>query len=83
MVLSPFLHSKFMVNTRFLVPVEGVCEEASDACGHGDRRRERGTTNIVPGARVAPGDLQSIDNAIKYAGGAAVGVPVHASDRNC
>jgi hypothetical protein len=32
-----------------------------------------------PGRRIS----NLIDNAIKYGGGAAVGVAVHASDRNC
>jgi len=63
--------------------VEGVCEDASDAGGTVTDAGERGTTILARPLALRRAISNPIDNAIKYGGGAAVGVAVHASDRNC
>ena len=61
--------------------VEGVCEDASDAGGAvaytGDPRRHR----LRSAGGVAPGDLQPVDNAVKYGGGAEVTLTAEAGRR--
>jgi two-component system OmpR family sensor kinase len=63
--------------------VDGVCEDASDAGGTVTDSGARGTTILARPLALRRAISNLIDNAIKYGGGAAVGVAVHASDRNC
>ena len=54
--------------------VEGVCEDASDAGGTVSDAGERGTTILARPLALRRAISNLIDNAIKYGGGAAVGV---------
>ena len=63
--------------------VEAVCENASDAGGTVTDAGERMTTIFARPLALRRAISNLIVNAIKYGGGAAVGVAVHASDRNC
>ena len=63
--------------------VEAVCEDASDAGDTATDAGERGTTILARPLALRRAISKLIDSAIKYGGGAAVGVAFHASDRNC
>ena len=63
--------------------VEEVCEDASRRRRHGDRRWRTWDHVLARPVALRRAIFNLIDNAIKYGGGAAVGVAVHASDHNC